>query len=109
MMKISDLLAKTCRRTKTIAIDGLPPLTLHELTASERWALVDEIAKGLESNAAITGIVIKALTGYERDPTDEEISKFSDCYGHEVIDLLFEELMKFSAVNKEAVAEAKKN
>lgn len=108
-MRIADLLAKTYRRTKTVTIDGLPSLTIHEMTAAERWALLDQIGKTPMDNPTVIGIVIKSLTAHEREATEDEIKRFAECYGHEVIDLLFEELMKFNAINKDAITEAKKN
>ena len=110
-MDINDILKGPQRRTKTVRIDGLPDLILTELTASERWHVVDELPdtnEGNKQNMFIAEKLLCSLLGYSVKPTKEQIVKFSEQYGHDVIDLLWSSLMDFSAIDNNAVDNAKK-
>jgi len=110
-MDINEILSpEPRRRTKTVRIDGLPDLILTELMAGERWDMAESMPEDDPdaSNKFVAKTVLRSLLEFKRDPTDAELEKFMRTYGLDVIDLLYTSLLNFSAIDTNAVEDAKK-
>ncbi|MAM87567.1 MAG: hypothetical protein CME36_09715 [unclassified Hahellaceae] len=114
-MHIDELLsAEPFRREKVVRLEGFKaPFVLHELLANEQWAINRQESEASKAkkpvgNEFYARYVLMSLTGYEVEPTDEEVSKFCSKFGHSVIESLYLKLIDWSDVAEKA-KDARKN
>lgn len=106
-----ELLQRPHLRSKTVEIDGLGAVEIHELPAGDIWDISRAVADDPDTdNRYYARIVLRSLAA-GKAPTDEDVAAFVANVGQDVIGQLFTEILQYnqSPVTPEALDDAKKN